>query len=200
MKSSFPSFPLSLHPTDLISHCTKGYGKNIFCRSGGAFLHRPRGPCPVERRLLAEDVGCPPTSSWWVLETPLTLARRGSSKRQSGARQRRRDRRRDRAATTVSRVFNTARHEGNHISGMRKELEEGGSTARREQGELLRWQQVGGCRTRWSGSRPAAATVPKLPYRPDGETSEKTRVTGGHPHKGDSLNPYIATGWRKFPT
>ena len=50
----------------------------------GASWHRPRGLGPVEPRLLVEDVGCPSTSSWWAMETPLTLARRGSAKRPSG--------------------------------------------------------------------------------------------------------------------
>jgi hypothetical protein len=40
----------------------------------------------VEPGPLAEDVRCPPTSSWWALETPLTLARCGSGRRPSGGR------------------------------------------------------------------------------------------------------------------
>jgi hypothetical protein len=73
--------------------------------------------------------------------------------------------------------FYTARPEGHPISGMWTELEERGSSAKRQQEELLRWQHVGGCRTRWTRSRTAAAPVPKVPYRPDGEASERTRVT-----------------------
>ncbi len=53
-------------------------------KKGGAYLHRPRAPGPVEPGLLAGDDRCPPTSSWWALETPLTLARRGSGRRPSG--------------------------------------------------------------------------------------------------------------------
>ena len=96
-----------------------------------------------------------------------------------GARRRRlRDRRRDRAASAVTGVFfYTAWPERHQISGMWTELEERGSTAKRQQEELLHWQQIGGCRTRWTRSRTAAATVPKVPYRPDGEASERTRVT-----------------------
>ena len=33
-----------------------------------------------------EDAGSPPTSSWWALVTPMTLARRGSGRRLSGGR------------------------------------------------------------------------------------------------------------------
>ena len=94
--------------------------------------------------------------------------------------------------------FNTARPEGHQISRMWTELEEGGSTARRQHEELLRWQQVSGCRARWSESRTAAATVPKVPYRPDSETSERTRGIRGHPHKGDSLSPYSLRGGAIF--
>jgi hypothetical protein len=36
--------------------------------------------------LLAEDARCPPTSLWWALETPVTLARRGLGRRPSGGR------------------------------------------------------------------------------------------------------------------
>ena len=50
----------------------------------GARWHRPRGPGLVGPELLAEDAGCLPTSSWWAIETPLTLARRGSGMRPSG--------------------------------------------------------------------------------------------------------------------
>ena len=71
---------------------------------------------------------------------------------------------------------------------------------RRHREELLRWHLVGGCRTRWTRSRTAAATVPKLLSRPDGETSERTRVIEGHPHKGDSLNPCRTTRRCNFPT
>ena len=156
----------------------------------------------MEPGLLAGDARCPPTSSWWALETPVILARRGSYRRTSGGH--------GGGGCTIggeivqqppSRVFfNTARPEGHVISGMWTELEEGGSTAKRQQEKLLRWQNVGGCRTRMTRSRTAAVTVPKLPYRPDGETSEKTRVTRGHPHQGDSHNPYITTGRRNFTT
>jgi hypothetical protein len=50
----------------------------------GAFWHRPRGPSPVEPGPLEGDARCPPTSSWWALETPVTLARSGSGRRPSG--------------------------------------------------------------------------------------------------------------------
>ena len=116
----------------------------------------------------------PPTSSWWALETALTMARRGSGRRPIGGHGGGGD------AVGVEIVQQPPPQPGlrgtrSHECG--RELEEGGSTARRHQEELLRWQQVGGCRTRWTGSRTTAATVPKVPYRPDGETSEKTRVT-----------------------
>jgi hypothetical protein len=39
---------------------------------------------------------------------------------------------------------------------------------------LSRRHRVGGCCSRWSGSRTAAATVPTVPSRPSGETSERT--------------------------
>ena len=45
-----------------------------------------------------------------------------------------------------------------------------------------------------------AATVPKVPYRPDGETSERTLVRGGHPHTGDFSPPVLATRRCNFPT
>jgi hypothetical protein len=38
----------------------------------------------VEPGLLEGDARCPPTSSWWALETPVTLARSGSGRRPSG--------------------------------------------------------------------------------------------------------------------
>ncbi len=38
----------------------------------------------MEPGLLAGDTKCPPTSSRWALETPLSLARRGSGRRSSG--------------------------------------------------------------------------------------------------------------------
>ncbi len=38
----------------------------------------------MELGLLVKDARCPPTSSWWALETPLALARCGSDKRPSG--------------------------------------------------------------------------------------------------------------------
>ena len=47
-------------------------------------MHRPRGLDPVEPRLLEGDARCPPTSSWWALETPVTMARSGSGRRPSG--------------------------------------------------------------------------------------------------------------------
>jgi hypothetical protein len=50
----------------------------------GAFWHRPRGPRPVELGLLAKNDKCPSTSSWWALETPLTLNRCGLGKMPSG--------------------------------------------------------------------------------------------------------------------
>ena len=50
----------------------------------GAFRHRPRGPNPVEPGLLAEDVRCPPISSWWGLETSVNMVRCSSIKRPSG--------------------------------------------------------------------------------------------------------------------
>ncbi len=96
--------------------------------------------------------------------------------------------------------FYTAWPEGHHISGMWTELEDNGSTAKRQQEELLHWQHFGGCRTRRSRSRRAAATVPKVPYRPDGETSERTRVTEGHSLTGDFSQPVLATRRCNFPT
>ncbi len=50
---------------------------NSFILFRGACWHRPRGPVLVEPCLLAGDARCSPTSSWWALETPVTLARRG---------------------------------------------------------------------------------------------------------------------------
>jgi hypothetical protein len=52
----------------------------------GACWYRPRGHGLVSPGLLEEDVRYPPTSSWWALKTPLTLARRGSCRRPSGGR------------------------------------------------------------------------------------------------------------------
>jgi hypothetical protein len=49
-----------------------------------ACWHRPRGLGSVEPGLLAGDARSPPTSSWWALETLVTLARRGSGRRPSG--------------------------------------------------------------------------------------------------------------------
>ncbi len=118
----------------------------------------------------------PPTSSWLALETPV----RGSSRKPSGGHG-------GGGGGAIggeivqqppSHVFfYTARLEGHQISEMWKELEEEGLTVKRHHEEMLRWQQVSGCRTRWTRSRTAAATVLKVPYRPDGETSERTRVT-----------------------
>jgi hypothetical protein len=41
-------------------------------------------PWSVDPGLLAGDVECSPTSSWWALETSLTLARRGTCMMPSG--------------------------------------------------------------------------------------------------------------------
>ncbi len=97
-----------------------------------------------------ETTRSPPTSSWWAIEAPLTLARRGLGRRPSGGH--------GGGGCAIggeivqqplSHVFfNTARPEGHQISGMWKELEDKGSTAKRQQEKLLHWQQVGGCRTR----------------------------------------------------
>ncbi len=92
----------------------------------------------------------PPISSLWVLETPVTLARCGSGRKPSGGygggggsigg---------EIAPQSPSHVFlYTARPEGYPISGMWQELEEEGSNIMRQREELLRWQLVGGCRTR----------------------------------------------------
>jgi hypothetical protein len=91
-----------------------------------------------------------PTSSWWALETPSTLARCGLDRRPSGGY--------GGGGGAIGGeivpqlpshvIFNTARLEGHQISRIWKELEEGGSTARRQWEELLVWQLVGGCRTR----------------------------------------------------
>ena len=92
----------------------------------------------------------PPTSLWRELETPLTLARRGSGRRPSGGH--------GGGGGAIggeimqhppSQVFfNTARPEGHQILRMWKELEKGGSIAMRQQEELLCGHQVGGCSTR----------------------------------------------------
>ncbi len=94
----------------------------------------------MEPGLLAGDARCPPTSSWWALETPLTMARRGLGRRPSGGH--------GGGGYAIggeilhqppSHVFfYTARPEGHQISGMWTELEERGSTAKRQQEELLR--------------------------------------------------------------
>ncbi len=69
---------------------------------------------------------------------PRPMRLRQEAKR--GARRRwRRDRWRNRDEATVTYVFNTARLEGHQISKIRKELEEGGLTARRQWEELLLW-------------------------------------------------------------
>ncbi len=96
------------------------------CIISGAYSHRPRGTGPVEPGLLAGDARCPPTSSWWALETPLNLARRGSGRGPSGEH--------GGGGCAIggeivqqppSQVFlNTARPEGHQISGMWTELEE----------------------------------------------------------------------------
>jgi hypothetical protein len=49
-----------------------------------ALWHRPRGLGPMEPGKLAGGVRCPPTSLWWAMENPETLARRGLGKRPSG--------------------------------------------------------------------------------------------------------------------
>jgi len=68
----------------------------------------------------------PPTSSWWALEPLVTLARCGSGKRPSGGHG-------GSGGAIVGEIvpqppshvfFNTARHEGHHISEMRQELED----------------------------------------------------------------------------
>jgi len=61
-------------------------------------------------------------------------------------------------------------------------------------------QLVGGCRTRWSRSHTAAASVPKVPIRPDGETSKRTRETGGPPQQRNSLSPRGTSRLRQFLT
>jgi len=91
----------------------------------GAFWHRSRGLGPVEPWQLAEDATCPPTSSWWALETLVTLSRCGSGWRPSGEH--------GGGGGAIggeivpqppSRVFfNTARLEGHPISEMWQELE-----------------------------------------------------------------------------
>ena len=80
----------------------------------------------MDSGLLAEDARRPPTSSWWALETPVTLARCGSGKSPSGGH--------DDGSGAIggeilpqppSQVFlNTARSEGHQISEMWQELEE----------------------------------------------------------------------------
>jgi hypothetical protein len=53
--------------------------------SFGACWHWPRGHGQVEPWLLAGDARCSPTSSWWVLETPMTKARQGPAGGQAGS-------------------------------------------------------------------------------------------------------------------
>ncbi len=82
---------------------------------------------------------------------------------------------------------NTARPEGRQISGMWQELEDKKlECLKSSEEEPFQRQLVYGCRSRWSKSRTSAASVPKVPTWSDGETSEKTRVAGAHPNKGNS--------------
>ena len=105
---------------------TEGGGHYVDMYSGGAFWHRPRGPRPVEPRVLAEDARCPPTSSWCAMETLVIRARCGSGRRPSGGH--------GGGGGAIggeivpqppSHVFfNIARPEGHQLSEMRQELEE----------------------------------------------------------------------------
>ncbi len=80
----------------------------------------------MEPRRLAEDDRSDAPSSWWALETPVTLTRCGSDKRPSGGHG-------DGSGAIGRQIgpqppslvyFNTARHEGHQISEMWQELEE----------------------------------------------------------------------------
>ncbi len=69
----------------------------------------------MEPELLPEAVRCPPTFSWWALEIPVTLIRRGSCKRPCGGRGggcNRSERRSCAAIATTGVLLNTARSDG----------------------------------------------------------------------------------------
>ncbi len=118
----------------------------------------------------------PPTSSWRALETSLPWPGAAQAESQAGgtaaaARSGERSRRNRRHML----FFNTSRFEGHHNSEMRQELEAKRLDSERgSEQELFQRHQVGGCRTHLAGSRTAAASVPNVPTRTDGEASERT--------------------------
>lgn len=131
----------------------------------------------------------PPTSSWWALETSLTLAQRGSGRRPCGGR------------CGGGCAFGGDIVQQPPPQGTRSQ--ECGRSWRKE----VRLPR-GSKRSCFNGNISAAvvrggqnrATVPKVPYRPDDETSKRTRMTGGHPHTGDFSQPVLVTRWCNFPT
>ena len=90
----FPSYSIGIY----FLHISYSHSRRLLAsaaRSWSGGTGNARGECEM-----------PPTSSWWALETLLTLARCGSGKKPRGARRRwRRDRWRDHAATAVTCVF-----------------------------------------------------------------------------------------------
>ena len=133
----------------------------------------------MEPRLLAEDARYLPTSSWWALETSLTLARCGSCRRPSGGH--------GGGCGVIggeivpqppSRVFfYTARPEGHHISEMRHELEEEVRLPKGKRRGCLEGSlaavavRVGQDRVRWP---------PRYPWYRPGPTGGHRRGRGWH--------------------
>ena len=112
----------------------------------GVCWHRPRDLGLVGPGLLEEDARCPPTSSWWAMETSVTLARRGLGKRPSGGRGgccSRSGRRSCSAEATTGVLVNTARFDGRESHKRERScLELRGPGAARKHGPGGRWRQI----------------------------------------------------------
>ena len=154
----------------------------------------------------AEGVaGCPPTSSWWALKTPLTLARRGLERRSSGGQGGGGDTIGDRTAAAAIGFFHhqtlyirLGREKGGAALQEKDLLDvaaarlHGTAPSRRSLLALV-WSGIATTLRRGTGATVASGYGHKAPTRRDGESSDIGSKTRPDEEQGGMLPRKIGT-------